>query len=75
MRIYVKVTPRSGKNEVEKISDAEYKVRVTAAPEKGKANAAVLKILAEFFHIPKSRFDIIGGKSTRIKIIDINAKC
>lgn len=71
MRIYVRVTPRSGKNEVLKISKGEYKVRVTAAPEKGKANIAVINILAEFFRIPKSAINIVGGKTAKIKIIDI----
>jgi len=74
MRIYVKVFPRSGKNEVEKISGQEYKVRVTAVPEKGKANEAVIKILADYFHVSKGSIDIVGGKSTREKIIDIQAK-
>jgi uncharacterized protein len=71
MRIYVKVIPRAGKNEVLKISDGEYKVKVTAPPEKGKANEAVIKILANYFDLPKSSLNIIAGKSARIKIIDV----
>jgi uncharacterized protein len=73
-RVYVKVTPRAGKNEILKISDGEYKVKVTAPPEKGKANEAVIKLLAEYFEVPKNCISIIGGKSTRIKIIDIFAR-
>lgn len=72
MRIYAKVIPRAGKNEVEKISDSEYKVRVTAVPERGKANEAVVELLAKYFEVPKSSVSIVGGKSTRTKIIDIN---
>ena len=72
MRIYVKVTPRAGKNEVVKVSEGEYKVKVTAPPEKGKANDAVIKILAEYFDAPKSSITIIGGKSTRVKLIEIS---
>jgi uncharacterized protein len=71
MRIYVRVTPRAGKNEVLKISEGEYKVKVTAPPEKGKANVAVVKLLADFFRVPKSSITIIGGKSTRVKLIEI----
>lgn len=56
---------------MEKISDSEYRVRVTAAPEKGKANEATKKILAEYFGVPKSSVSIAGGRSTRTKIIDI----
>ena len=72
MRIYVRVTPRAGKNEVLKISDGEYKVKVTAPPEKGKANEAVVNLLADYFGVPKSSISIIGGKSTKTKIIDID---
>ena len=74
MRIYVRVTPRAGKNEVLKISDGEYKVKVTAVPEKGKANVAVIKLLADYFGVPKSSISIIGGKSTKTKIIDIASR-
>jgi len=70
-RIYVKVTPRSSQNAVSKISEGEYKVRVTAAPEKGKANGAVIDTLAEYFEVPKSSVIIVGGRSTKTKIIDI----
>ena len=71
MRIYVKVTPRAGKNEVLKISEGEYKVKVTAPPEKGKANEKVVELLAYYFAVPKSSLHIVAGKSARIKIIDI----
>ncbi|HLM84374.1 MAG TPA: DUF167 domain-containing protein [Candidatus Bathyarchaeia archaeon] len=71
MRIYIKATPRAGKNEVIKISEAEYKVKVTALPEKGRANEAVIELLAEYFGVSKSSVNIIGGKSAKTKIIDI----
>ena len=72
MRIYVKVSPRSSKNEVTKIAEGEYKVRLTAPPIGGQANEMLIKILAEYFKIPKSSLTIIGGKSARVKIIEIN---
>lgn len=71
MRIYVRVMPRASKNEVIKISEGEYKIKITAAPEKGKANEAVIKVLAEHFRVPKSLINIAGGKTARIKIIGI----
>ena len=71
MRIYVKVTPRAGKNEVLKVSDGEYKVKVTAVPEKGKANESLIELLAYHFAVPKSSVRIIAGRSTRTKIVDI----
>lgn len=88
MRIYVKVLPRSSKNEVCPVKSSlirgaeqfnrvnqnfygEYKVKLTAPPVDGKANEALIEILAEHFNFPKSRIKIVGGKSAKTKIIDI----
>lgn len=72
MRIYVKVSPRSSKNEVTKIAEGEYRVKVTAPPVDGQANNMLIKVLAEHFDVPKSSLKIIGGKSAKIKIIEIS---
>ncbi|HPX94338.1 MAG TPA: DUF167 domain-containing protein [Candidatus Moranbacteria bacterium] len=71
MRIYVKVTPRASKNEVIKISEGEYKVKLTAAPIDGKANGMLIDILAEYFGIAKSRISIVGGKTAKTKIVNV----
>ena len=71
MRIYVKVIPRSSQNKVEKISEGEYKVKLTAPPVDGEANKMLVEILAKHFEVPKSLVLIIGGKSTRKKLVEI----
>jgi uncharacterized protein len=71
MRIYIKVTPRASKNEVIKISEGEYKVKLTAPPVDGQANVMLIKVLSKHFNIPKSNVAIIGGKSAKTKIVDI----
>lgn len=71
MRIYVKVIPRSSKNEVVKIAEGEYKVKLTAPPVDGHANKMLLDILSDYFGVSKSSLQIIGGKSTRVKIVEI----
>ncbi|MFA4817614.1 MAG: DUF167 domain-containing protein [Parcubacteria group bacterium] len=71
MRIYIKVSPRSSKNEVTKISEGEYKVKLTAAPIDNKANDMLIKVLAEYFDVAKSCIKIAGGKSAKTKIVDI----
>ncbi|KKQ04831.1 MAG: hypothetical protein US15_C0042G0012 [Candidatus Moranbacteria bacterium GW2011_GWF1_36_4] len=58
-------------NKVEKISEGEYKVKLTAPPVDGKANDMLIKILAEYFDVPKSSLNIVGGKSARTKMVDI----
>lgn len=67
----VRVTPRSNRNVVEVASPGHLRVRVTVAPEAGKANAAVLKLLAKKLGIPKSRMTIIRGLTNRDKVISI----
>lgn len=71
MRIYVHASPRSSKNEVTKISEGEYKVKLTAAPVDGQANDMLIRVLAKFFDVPKSHINIVGGKSAKIKMVDI----
>jgi len=71
MRIYIKVTPRASRNEIIKISEGEYKVKLTAAPVDGKANDMLIQILSKYFEVPKSSLLIVGGKTAGIKMIDI----
>ena len=72
MRIYVKVITRSSQNKIEKISEGEYKIWLTAPPVDGQANQMLIKILAEYFSVSKNSIRIIGGKSAKTKIIDIS---
>lgn len=74
MRIYVKVIPRSSKNEVIEITEGEYKAKVTVPPVDGEANKMLISILARHFNIPKSSLTIVGGKSAKTKIIEINQR-
>ncbi len=71
MRIYIKVSPKSSRNEIVQISEGEYKVKLTAAPVDGKANEALVVILAKHFGVAKSCIKIVGGKSAKTKIVDI----
>lgn len=71
MRIYIKVSPRSSKNEVVKVSEGEYKVKLTAPPVDGQANDALIKLLSQHFKVSKSEVLIVGGKTAKIKIVDI----
>lgn len=71
MRIYVRVSPRSSKNEVTKISEGEYRVRLTAPPVDGKANEMLLDMLADYFGVSRSLIKILGGKTAKVKLIEI----
>lgn len=71
MKIDVKVVPKAHKNGVEK-KDGIYIVRTTVVPEGGKANAQVIALLAKHFGIGKSCIEIIRGRTSRNKTIDIS---
>lgn len=47
------------------------KVAVTVPPEKGKANAAVVALLAESWRLPKSAFAIVKGETARNKTVSV----
>ncbi len=47
------------------------KVRITARPEKGKANKEVIKVLAEHFKVPASGIRIVSGLKSRNKVIEV----
>jgi uncharacterized protein YggU (UPF0235/DUF167 family) len=47
------------------------KARVTAAPEGGKANAALIALLAKTWRLPKGAFEITGGRSDRTKMLHV----
>jgi uncharacterized protein YggU (UPF0235/DUF167 family) len=49
----------------------ELAVRVTAAAEGGKANDAVVKLLAKQLKVPKSAIRIIRGQASRHKVLEV----
>ena len=70
MRIVVTVKPRAKQEKLERQDEGHYTVWVTAAPEGGKANQAVIAVLADQFKVAKSRIRIVMGKTHREKLIE-----
>ncbi|REF67224.1 MULTISPECIES: DUF167 domain-containing protein [Paracoccus] len=69
--IAVRVTPRASRNAV--ILDGEaIRVAVTVVPEDGKANAAVVKLLAKALGVAKSRLVLVRGATARDKLFRID---
>jgi len=74
VHITVKVQPRSLKPGIEKTGEREYRVRVKASPDKGQANAEVIELIAQHFHIPRSCVKIARGQTSRIKMLIIDTE-
>jgi uncharacterized protein (TIGR00251 family) len=67
----VRVQPRASRQQLEKISENEFRARLTSVPEKGKANAELLELLADYLDVPVSRLRLVRGETARIKVVEI----
>ncbi|MBZ7923552.1 DUF167 domain-containing protein [Ensifer adhaerens] len=76
VRLTVRLTPNGGRDAIdglEAAADGEehLKVRVSAVPEKGKANQALVAFLAKKLGLAKSKLSLISGDTQRKKILRI----
>ena len=74
----VRVTPNASRNALEGVEIREndrcvLRIRVCAAPDKGKANKAVIALLAKYLGTPKSAIKIMSGETARLKQLCISA--
>jgi len=70
-RIRVRLTPRSARDELAGWLDGELRVKVTAPPVEGKANAALERLVAEVLRVPKTSVRVIAGNRGRVKTVAI----
>ena len=75
----VRVTPKSASNAVEGLNHqadgtVSLQIRVTAQPDKGKANKAVIQTLARALGVPKSQLAIASGATSRQKTVRIDGE-
>ena len=76
LSLFVRVTPNAGREAIEgaELRDdgsAVLRVRVKAVPDKGKANAAVVGLIARALGVPKSAVSVVSGESARLKTLTI----
>lgn len=69
--LYIKLTPKASANRVVVLDDQTLKIYVTVVPEEGKANEAMISLLANHFNLPKSAFMLIRGQKSRQKVVVI----
>lgn len=70
MRYMVNVKPSAGAGEV-RVDGDEIHVSLKSPPEKGRANAELVKRLAKEFGVSPDRVRIVSGLSSRKKIVEI----
>jgi uncharacterized protein YggU (UPF0235/DUF167 family) len=70
-RVRLRVSPGAGRAAIVGRYADGWKVRVTAAPEHGRANDAVLRLLADALSLPRESLTLVSGHSGRDKIVEL----
>ena len=71
-KLLVKVKPNARENSIRQFEDGTWIAEVKAPPKDGKANRALIKVIAKQFNVTKSQVSIKRGKSGRTKLIQLN---
>jgi uncharacterized protein (TIGR00251 family) len=72
LRLEVRIIPRASRDQVVGVSQGRLKLKLTAAPVDGKANAALVRFLADLFGVAKSHLSIVRGEKAREKTVVIS---
>ena len=72
MRLFLKVIPAARRNEFKQEGES-IKIYLNAPAVEGKANAALVKFLAEHYGVKSSQIEIIKGLKSRQKVINIKS--
>jgi uncharacterized protein (TIGR00251 family) len=68
----VRVSPRARKPGIGGRHGDAWKVRVAEPPEDGRANEAVLRLLAETLDVPRTRLALVSGHASREKVVSLD---
>lgn len=71
MKMTIVVKTNARKEGVERLEDGSIRVSVNAPPQEGRANEAVIRVIAEHFAVAKSKIRIVGGLRSKKKVIEV----
>ena len=75
--LMVKVVPRSSRTSIAGQLDGMVKIKISAPPEKGKANQCLIEFLAKHLGVKKNEIEIVAGSANpvkKVKILNISAE-
>ena len=72
-RVQIRVQPRASQNTISGLPDGILRIRVTAPPVGGQANAAAIALLAKALDVPKSNLRLVRGASSREKTLTVES--
>jgi len=67
----IRVSPRASRDAIGGAHDGALKIKITAPPVDGAANAAIVKLLSKRLHVPKRDVRIVSGESSKTKRVEI----
>jgi hypothetical protein len=68
----VRLKPNARQDSIDAASDGSLSIRVHAPPVEGKANTALVKLLANRLDIPKSCIFVLHGLASKSKVVQVN---
>lgn len=76
VRLHIRATPNAGLDRIDGFETRDdgatvLRVSVSAVPDKGKANAALIALLARTLGVPKSAITLVAGETARFKTLEI----
>jgi uncharacterized protein YggU (UPF0235/DUF167 family) len=70
-RLRLRVSPGAAGTELAGRHGEAWKVRVSAAPERGRANDAVVSLIAKHLRLPRTAVSVVSGRTSRDKIVEL----
>ena len=70
-RLRLRVVPGAARSGVTGRHGEAWKLRVAQAPERGKANSAVLDLLSEALRVPRKQLELVRGDTARDKVVTV----
>jgi uncharacterized protein (TIGR00251 family) len=67
----VRLTPRASRDGIDGLKEGRIQARVRAVPEDGRANAALVELVADEIGVPKSTIEVTAGHIARLKTLHI----
>jgi uncharacterized protein (TIGR00251 family) len=67
----VRLTPRASRDGIDGLKEGRIQARVRAVPEDGRANAALVELVADEIGVPKSTVEVTAGHIARLKSVTI----
>jgi uncharacterized protein len=71
-RLRLRVAPGAARSGIVGRHGTAWKLRVTGAPERGKANADVVSLLAETLGVPERAISLVSGHASRDKVVELS---